>query len=176
MSVNTQNIIREMDWLQQLIAVRLRQGNSSITGNSDSSIPEPPELILENSAYAHFVQNEALTASDRLLLALSLAPHVKPELLDNFLAGKTNSGGRPLSEAGGLVGIQYRGFIPTGMTYLFLGAKYDLSRRLKLLKELKNNVLIKKGIIKFSLEAKIDPIHSGAIILNRDYLDQLIEI
>jgi hypothetical protein len=86
-----------------------------------------PTLSAKSGTYASLVLDNNLEISERIILILSLAPHIKPEILDAFFAKNTTYDKR-FSEFGGLSG-QGPGFIPTGETALFLLAGDDLRER-----------------------------------------------
>lgn len=175
----TEIIISELDWLDKIIQARVKEKYSQLSGESKNIIEllPPPFIAAQESVYGDFVCSQNLRDEERFLLILALATHVKPDIFELHLAGATNRAGRSLSIAGGLVGEQYRGFIPTGLTFLYLLAGRDTTYRLELIERLfSNNKLVKNGVISFNEQGIIDPILSGAIVLNSDHLKKFIGI
>lgn len=105
------------------------------------------------------------------MIALALVPHVKPELLDMFLA-KNESTQQIYTEFGGKRGKNHTGFIPTGETAMFILAGSDLNRRFSLQQCF-------DGLHKFSRESilsieeidKNEPRLSGALSISQEVLD-----
>ncbi|MBT9597798.1 MAG: ATP-binding protein [Vitreoscilla sp.] len=89
----------------------------------------PPDLATSDSAYASLLRRHGLGPDDRLLIALALAPHLRPQLLDVLLA-RNETTGRGFTEFGGLPGAS-GGFLPTAETACFLLAGDHLHERLR---------------------------------------------
>src|SRR5579871_227316 len=62
------------------------------------------------------------------LILIGLAPYVAPELFDQAIQEKINTSG-DFPEIGGVRGKNFRGFLPTGQTAVFLLAGSDWQRR-----------------------------------------------
>lgn len=141
---NLETLHREMDWLQSVIdqvikSYLLQEGHEKHW----LDIPMP-DLSSGDSFYAGKVREWNLDVYARLALVLSMAPHLRPEVLD-ILFGKNQLYDRGFTEFGGLVDKNHSGFLPTGQTFCFLvtavnpGWRYDvmdvLARESVLLKE-----------------------------------------
>lgn len=117
----------ELAWLAAALQRRL----DSYFGNPPANPPLPGELAPPvaggSSPYADFLVQHELSASQRLLLALALAPLLRPQLLD-VLWARNEATQRGFSEFGGIQGGGQ--FIPTGETACFLLAGDDLAGRL----------------------------------------------
>jgi hypothetical protein len=176
---NTEFLIAELLWLDKVINARAKEKYHAANDvNKDILISLPPPIIESTTApYADFIHRENLSPEERFLLILVLATHIKPEIFDSYLSGATNRNGKLLAIAGGLVGEQYRGFIPTGLTFLYLLAPRETQYRLQLIEHLYNeNKLVKNKIIRFGEQGLADPILSGAIVLDSEYLKKFIGI
>jgi hypothetical protein len=107
----------ELDWLNTVL-------NQVITNylqpdEAAPALPDPPVHDPAASVYGRQVEAWRLDAAERLALALALAPHLRPEMLDVFFI--SNSGtGRGFSEFGGRTDRAFSGFLPTGQTLIFL--------------------------------------------------------
>ncbi|OGR10399.1 MAG: hypothetical protein A2341_23045 [Deltaproteobacteria bacterium RIFOXYB12_FULL_58_9] len=78
LQVNGAVLQAELDWMLGLVQQRV---------NGDRKpIANPPDLSGVSSPYAALVRNAGLDTFDRLALILSLAPHIKPSLM-NVLGG-----------------------------------------------------------------------------------------
>ena len=116
---------REIDWLQAVIDQVIRQ--YLLHDGHETSWKElpVPELAGVPGRYAECVEKWKLSTYERLALALVLAPHLRPQVLDIFF-GKNVLHDRGFTEFGGLKGTAHSGFLPTGETALFLLAMMTL--------------------------------------------------
>ncbi len=112
-------LLREIHWLgevaAQVICTHLKQ-----EGHEDHWWEIPmPDLAENDSVYAGIIQDWDLGQFERILLALAMAPHLKPEALDIFFGINLRTE-RIFSEFGGITDKGFNGFLPTGQTLLFL--------------------------------------------------------
>jgi AAA+ superfamily predicted ATPase len=110
---------REMDWLQSVIdqvirSYLLQEGHENHW--LDIPLPELPEA---DCPYAEAIRANGFGVFPRLALALAMAPHLRPEVLDIFF-GKNQMYDRGFTEFGGVVDKNHSGFIPTAQTLCFL--------------------------------------------------------
>jgi ATPase family associated with various cellular activities (AAA) len=120
-----ENTARELAWLSAAIAARLTSFFAE--AGAPGELPAPPVLD-PASAYGRLVAEAGLDPAARLTLALALAPHVLPSLLDPFFVRNTAID-RPFSEFGGRAGAQT--FLPTGESAVFLVAGADVAARVR---------------------------------------------
>ncbi|PKB20044.1 ATP-binding protein [Janthinobacterium sp. 64] len=114
----------ELAWLDAVIAASMAQ----YFQRADAPrMPEPPTLPA-HAPYALALRKWGLSAEERLVLILALAPHVRPQALDSFLI-RNASLDLPFSEFGGQGG-SHRGFWPTAETASFLLAGDRLAARM----------------------------------------------
>lgn len=122
------------------------------------------EFIIENN----------LAEIDILLVALALAPHVKPDFLSSIIAEYLPNGGE-LPEFGGIKTKNHRGILPTGETAQFLIGGNDLDSRIAFYNYLHNqSFLYQKGIIKIDSVPNGEPKLSGLLILETEYIEKFI--
>ncbi|TDR82780.1 ATP-binding protein [Paludibacterium purpuratum] len=121
---------RELDWFEAVLDLRFKQHFAG-EGIDWSALPPAPELP-EGSALAEMVAQYALGERERLMLALGLAPHLRPAALDLFFV-KNSHFDRLFSEFGGIKAARHAGFLPSGETAAFLLAGDDLAARIALL-------------------------------------------
>ena len=109
----------ELDWLAQVIDQVIRSYLKQDGHETHWSEIPLPDLRENPCVYAKLVHDWALNDHERLAVALALAPHLRPQLLDVFfgLNGSTN---RNFSEFGGVADKNFSGFLPTGQTLSFL--------------------------------------------------------
>lgn len=126
--MNSLVLVRELEWFYQVLDARIR-----FQFGDEPNIPgveeiDPPSLG-SDSAYGALVNRHGFGFAERLVLILSLVPHLRPQLLDTFFA-RSEDGDRRFTEFGGRTGSNCPGFLPTGETALFILAGDDLGRRL----------------------------------------------
>ena len=118
----------ELDWLEQVIAHTIP---CYLQQDGYQTLPVPALPALAQSVYASQVQQWQLDSSERLALALALAPHLRPQSLDVFF-GVNALTERPYTEFGGAAEKNFNGFLPTLQTLLFLISANQASLRLVL--------------------------------------------
>lgn len=131
LSANARDLEAELAWLAAVLQRRL----DGYFGNPPASPPLPGEMLPPvlgegASPFADLVVRHRLSAAERGVLALALAPHLKPQLLD-VLWSRNEATQRGFSEFGGVQGSQSGCFLPTGETACFLLAGDDLGGRLQ---------------------------------------------
>jgi AAA+ superfamily predicted ATPase len=144
---NIQTLNLEVDWLEsvieQVIITYLMQEGHEM---SWEDIPVP-DLTENNTPYAVMVSEWGLGKYERLALALGLAPHIRPQVLDIFL-GKNQLYDRPFTEFGGVTDKGHGGVLPTGQTFLFLLTGNDPLKRTEVLKILgSDSILVKEQVL-----------------------------
>ena len=149
--------------------VRASFGESVETNTSEPSQAHNPE-----SSFSRFVRDIDLDAESRLLIALALAPSVKPDFFDSILH-QARQGAGDYPQFGGVRGKQHRGFLPTGDTALFLMAGDDLGERLRWQRLLSGeHPLVQKHVIYVEEPADGDPPMSGRLMIDNDLAERLI--
>jgi hypothetical protein len=119
---------QELAWLAALLDARIRLHFGQECTVRDVCEIAPPELANRPANYARVVNEHDMTFDERAILALALAPHVRPRLLDPFLAKNPNFE-RGFTEFGGILAGSHGGFWPTVETAAFVLAGEDLERR-----------------------------------------------
>lgn len=133
----------ELEWLAQAIDLRLKRYFAE--GSAASPLPGdelPAPALPSESPYAAWVAQQALEPGDRLVVALCLAPHLRPALLD-VLSTRNEVTQRSYTEFGGTIGAA--GFLPTLQTACFLLAGDALDARLALLLRLRGLACLQIG-------------------------------
>jgi hypothetical protein len=110
------------------------------------------------------------------LLLLALAPHVQPDLLDGALQSALQQRGE-FPQLGGIRpdGHNFRGFLPTGETALFLLGDDDYQGRMEA-RELfgADHFFSSKKILWLEQLPPGEPALSGKIIVSQDYIDSFV--
>ncbi len=164
----------ELDWLEKVIqqvisSYLLQEGHE----NDWHDIPLP-DLTLENSTYASLVNKWNLNTYERLAMALCLAPHLRPELLDIFF-GKNGIYDRGFTEFGGIIDKNHSGFIPTGQTLAFLITATHKELRNEVHKIVsKENILIKEDVLQLAETDDFIPKLNGILSLHPNWFHYFI--
>lgn len=171
--LNSITIARELDWLAELIDLQLKLYFNNPADHEDIRAVPPPDLVKDLSPYAGLVRRLELGFVERAALALALAPHIRPQMLDIFFTRNTNFD-RGFTEFGGLKGKNHGGFLPTGETLLFILSGNDVNARLEVQDVLLNGPLFRMPpVMKLSAVEGGEPGMSGALLILDEYL-QLI--
>lgn len=162
------NPTTEFQYLEQLIRFRL---NTYFPADQDETLPSMPNLNHWQLPVVKFVRENKLTVHEATLLLIGLAPYVQPDLFDNIIQTKiTGSGDFP--KLGGVRGKNFRGFLPTGETAVFLLAGADFEKRWEVESYFDADHFFAKNQI-LTLEEPPDgePKMSGKILVSQDYVD-----
>lgn len=113
------------------------------------------------------ISNELETA----LISLALAPHLQPDFYDQIIQKSLPQSG-DFPQLGGTRGKNFRGFLPTGETALFLLAGDDIEKRMEV-HELfsEDHFFAQKRILWLEEVPEGEPRMSGRIILSQEYVD-----
>lgn len=162
-ATNSTAIAAELHWLEQVIDTRFKLyfgGESAY--DTVAAVPVPD---LAASPYAALVREQQLSHAERLVLALALAPHARPQVLDAFFVRNTLFD-RAYTEFGGIKGRDHSGFLPTGETALFLLAGDNLAERLHWQTYLwHNSALTRADLVRLAPAEPGEPTTSGALII-----------
>ena len=170
-AANAKSLALDLDWFASVLNTRLRHyfGN---TGEEDGVFAlEPPDLSQHQSTYAEFVLHYELSIEERLIVLLSIVPHIRPQLLDPLMI-KNADLDRNFTEFGGVQGRNHAGFLPTGETALFLLAGDDLGKRMQVRHLMDSTHFFSShGILGFRSAGASEPASSGQLQLTTEYLD-----
>ena len=170
-AANAKSLELELDWFSHVLEARLRLYFDRDGAQGDITTLTPPDLAPHESPYGNFVEHYELGFEERLITALCLIPHVRPQLLDPLLI-KNAELDRAFTEFGGAQGRSHGGFLPTGETALFLIAGDDLGERLQALPLLgATHFFSKHGVLGCRPASPNEPSTSGQLQLSPEFLD-----
>ncbi len=160
------NILPEFEYLHNLIDYR-------INNLSGQDIPAMPEIETWSLPLKKFIsqynfENDQDAAT---LLLIGLAPHAVPELFDHAIQEKLKTSG-DFPEIGGVRGKNFRGFLPTGQTAVFLlaGDNWEQGQKIEQL-FWPDKEFAKKKILWLEELPQSEPVLSGKIIMALDHID-----
>ena len=165
---NTQQsqALPEFQYLKNLIEYRLYNP-------SGQDIPAMPDIETWSLPVKTFLSkyNFGNNQYAAILLLIGLAPHAAPELFDHAIQEKIKISG-DFPEIGGVRGKNFRGFLPTGQTAVFLLAGDDWQQRQKVEQLFwSDKDFAKKKILWLEELPQSEPVLSGKIIMALDYVD-----
>ena len=136
--IDVDTLEAELEWLAQVIEQRLAHYFHA-TAPSSPELPgplAPPPTLTTNDggSYAAAVDHHRLDPAERLLMALALAPHLRPQLLD-VLVTPNPATQRPFTEFGAVIGPG-GALLPTVETACFVLAGDNIAARLRALQRL----------------------------------------
>ncbi len=118
--------------------------------------------------------NPPLTANDARLLLIALVTHVQPDLIEHSI-NSVLKGESEFLLIGGSRGKNFRGFIPTGQTAVFLLGGDNWKKDLRTQELFWADHVFAAGKILWLGEVEQgEPVLSGRIILSQDYIDVLL--
>jgi AAA+ superfamily predicted ATPase len=165
---------QELEWLEKVIqqvicSYLLQEGHE----NDWLDIPIP-DLSAQKGPYPDMINHWNLNVYERLAIALCLAPHLRPEILDIFF-GKNGIYDRGFTEFGGVVDKNHSGFIPTGQTFCFIITATHKELRVEVEQILnKENKLIKEGVLQLEETEDFIPKLNGILSLHHNWFHYFV--
>jgi hypothetical protein len=170
--INSEVLSRELQWFSMVVDTRMKLYFGKECEHSSVFSLLPPVHAEEDGPYVRFLNHYRLNAAERIVLALALAPHTCPQLLDGFWT-KNSGTDRGFAEFGGLKGTNHGGFLPTAETALFLLAGNDLKHRFAFTYIFEGSHFFSAHeILKLMPSGTGEPVFSGALQLSREFIDQ----
>ena len=163
--------INALDYLREFVQHRL---DSHFRSHTITLAPELPPLENWTFHVPEILLNAGLGKEELTLLLLALSPHINGYLLDEIIQNNIDSAG-DFPQLGGVRGKNFRGFLPTGETALFLLAGEDMNKRNQVRQFFKpEHFFLKHGILWLEDPPEGEPAMSGRIIFSQDFAELLI--
>lgn len=165
----------EINWLQSVInhviSGYLQHENALETHWTEIAMPDLSEI---NAPFANTVNEWNLNNLERIALALAIAPHVRPEVLDIFF-GQNKIYNRGFTEFGGVIDKGHSGFLPTGQTLFFILTALNPEWRLEVLSLFENDHIFRKEqVLDLESTESYLPKHNGVLSINHRWLHYFI--
>jgi len=168
--LNLAELYAELDWLEQVIGQVICSYLKQDGHEAHWSDIPPPDFSDSAGIYAKLVRDWSLNDHERLALALTLAPHLRPHMLDVFF-GLNAHYNRSFTEFGGIIDKNYSGFLPTGQTLNFLISANDPHWRISAMAILDpGNRLMREQVLALASTDDTLPSISGALSLSDQWL------
>jgi DNA polymerase III delta prime subunit len=156
---------QEFQFLEQLIHYRMGDA-----GRPTFAFIENWSMPLQKYILSARIKNE----DEIILLLIALAPHAVPELFDRAIQEKIKESG-DFPEIGGVRGKNFRGFLPTGQTALYLLAGDDRNRQMEVEQLFWSDRQFSRKKILWLEDLPLgEPVMSGRIIMAQDYISQIL--
>jgi hypothetical protein len=163
----------EFRYLDDLIRYRMDLAFDPGSNKAEPPMPSYQEWDLPIGKYLmeYNKANTPWTPDEARLMLIALVHHVQPDLFDHSI-DSTLKGGGDFPRIGGARGKNFRGFMPTGETALFLLAGDHWKRRLEVQQLFwADHPFATKKILWLEDIAPGEPAMSGKIVLSNDYVD-----
>lgn len=129
-----------------------------------------PEVEIEVPSFNFFSE---FTKEEYIVLVIALVPHIQSNFFDQIIQRKLPQAG-DFPQLGGVRGKQFRGFLPTGETALFILAGDDLEKRFEIQQIFsEDHFFAKKHILWLEDPPAGEPVMSGKIIISPESVDLL---
>ena len=158
----------ELLFIDSLVQFRL---NESIEPGKAIEAPVFPDPTSWSFKIKSFAALNQLNAEEVILIWIALAPHIQGDLFDNAIQKKINTSG-DFPGLGGVRGKNFRGFLPTGETVLFLLAGNDMEKRFRVQELFSAEHFFEKNRILWLEDVPPgEPVMSGKVILSPEYVE-----
>ncbi len=163
----------ELEWLARCLQARL----ASYFGQPPAAPPlpgdiAPPPLKQPGCPYSAAIVRYGLDAAERLVVALALAPLLRPQLLD-VLCSRNETTQRPFTEFGGT--SSGASFVPSAETACFLLAGDALGARLAAIRRLAPEArLARADVLHVAAPASGDAPLTGALTLSPRFIAEAL--
>ncbi|MFK8006915.1 MAG: ATP-binding protein [Saprospiraceae bacterium] len=163
-NINGNTLEKEFQWFAMVLDIKFK---SYFDPEGESSVfPVPPDLEEDESSYAQLIKKHGFGIKERIVLCLTLVPHLKSQLLDLFFTNNPQLN-RPFTEFGGHAGKTHSGFLPTGETAAFLLAQEVFEERFKILELFSaHHPFATENILHLERIENKEPMLSGRLLIN----------
>jgi len=112
-----------------------------------------------------------LNIDETILISIAITPHLYPHFFDQVIQQTIPKAG-DFPQLGGVRGKNFRGFLPTGETALFILAGEDFEKRMEVQQYFdEDHFFAKKNILWLEPAPSGEPRMSGKIIMSQEYID-----
>lgn len=150
--------------IANLIQVRI---HTHCADTGEALLTSLPTLDKASGPLSEFVQKNKLSLTDHYFLLIALIPHMRPGFFDDIIQEALPKPG-DFPQLGGVRGRQFRGFLPTCETALFLLAGEDWKERQELFHHTFNpdHFFSRKKILQLESSSDGEPLISGKLQLS----------
>lgn len=173
LEANALSLEREIKWFSDVLSARFNAYFAQAGAQpEDIRSHAPPDLAKDPSEFARIVQECGMGFDERIVLILTLIPHIRPQALDLFFTSNKNIE-RGFTEFGGWKGKSHGGMLPTCETAAFILAGDDLKRRFEVAQLFEpTHFFVRRNIIRIEPQSNGEPFFGSALIMETDYLNR----
>ncbi len=169
-TIHTNYLAFSFKFLADYIRVRLKSYFEDIQ-EIDYQLLQTPILNGASAPFDNFVRSKQLTKEEYLLLLIAFAPHYQANFFDTLIQENLPQAG-DFPQLGGVKGKQFRGFLPTAETALFILAGTDIQKRFELMDLFsEEHFFAKEQILWLEAAPEGEPRTCGKIILSQEYVE-----
>ncbi|WP_050468274.1 ATP-binding protein [Herbaspirillum chlorophenolicum] len=172
LTANAKSLEREIAWFSEVLATRFHGYFMHEGGPHEIERHQPPDVSDDPSMFAGAVREYGMNFDERMVLILTLLPHIRPQALDLLFTANKNTE-RSYTEFGGWKGKNHAGLLPTCETAAFILAGDDLARRFEVLKLFDaDHFFTRQSILKLEQRLDGEPFLSASLNVENDFLDR----
>ncbi|MEM6878888.1 MAG: ATP-binding protein [Bacteroidota bacterium] len=165
---------REIDWLEKVIQQALASYLMQEGHESNWEDIALLDVSASETPYAALVRDWELDVYERLALALGLATHLRPEVLDVFLS-RNKIHDQRFTEFGGIVDPMRSGFFPTVQTFLFIVCAKDRLKRSEAMRVLSSaHQFMREQVLLVADSDEFTPERSAKLTMSKMWLKYLL--
>jgi hypothetical protein len=133
-----------------------------------------------SSHYASFVKKHNLSQEERILLILTLVPHIIPDFFDQFLSNPlgllvTDPKHKRYYQIPGIINNNTGFTFPSGLTFLFFTADSSISDKMQMISLLNNEtVFAKEKVISLEPHQKGEVSLSGRLVMAERWIEYFL--
>ncbi|HMQ68011.1 MAG TPA: ATP-binding protein [Ignavibacteria bacterium] len=163
------NIVNDLEYLSEIISMSIKNYFSNEHCQIFKFINEERKFSIGSVKELSDIPEE-----EKLVLLLTLSPHIKPNFFDTIIQKHMPQGG-DFPEFGGVKGTNQRGMLPTGETVQFILAGDNVDKRLEVQKYFsREHKFHKLGILSLEKLKEGEPAMSGRIVMSPEWIEYLL--
>ena len=164
----TRNLDKALTYLEEILRIALE---NNLKKNSPPVEYPLFEFEDNDEPFFEFIMDYELSFEEFIIILLALAPHLRPNLLDEVIQ-KYLKKDTDFPEIGGRKTSDIRYMMPTGDTALFILAGYNLQKRLEVQALFdEHSFLANENIVKLEEVKSSEPKMSGKITIDQELID-----
>lgn len=169
--MNVQPIEVSLQYLARALETRLKLHFGQKADYAHLGEIPAPAFEGEETPFTTFIEKHQMSFEEYVVLMLAMAPHIQPHFFDAIISSSIPEGG-DFPQIGGVRGQQFRGFLPTGETALFLLAGDHMQRRFEVMQIFaEEHFFSREHILHLELPKEDEPETSGRLRLSQEYVE-----
>lgn len=160
-----------LNYLSAIIESRLNLFTKSELKDNSEIVPFPDYKQYPFNPFTSFLKTSKLKEKEIVVLIIAIANHFNPSFFDDIIQKNLPRSG-DFPQLGGTRGKNFRGFLPTGETVLFILGGNDMIKRMQLQKIFDtDHFFATSNVLWLEDVPPGEPRMSGKIILSSEYLE-----